>query len=276
MAPLICALGDLLLDVVVTGLGPLEKAADTYSTISVGAGGQAANVAAWAAVLGAEARLVAKRVADPAGNVVLAELAARGVEVLGPEVAAVGEARTGVVVSLSGFEGERSMLTDRGVSPALGADELRPEWFRGCDWLHLPLYSLVDAPIRAAALVAREWAGRTSLDLSSVTVVRDLGKEAVAGLLGLVRPEIVFATKEEASMVDLSMVPTVAEKLGQQGARVNGRRYKAPPASALDTTGAGDAFAAGFLIGGPELALATAARAVGRRGAMPPVPRRTS
>src|SRR5579875_1770424 len=151
MAPLICTLGDLLLDVVVTGQGPVEKAADTYSQVTVCAGGQAANVAAWAAALGARARLVAKRVDDPAGRVLAAEMAARGVEVVGPEVAPGTCARTGVVVSLSGFDGERSMLTDRGASPALSADELQAGWFECCDWLHLPLYSLVDAPIRRSS-----------------------------------------------------------------------------------------------------------------------------
>jgi|SRR5579875_1801479 sugar/nucleoside kinase (ribokinase family) len=271
MAPLICTLGDLLLDVVVTGQGPVEKAADTYSQVTVCAGGQAANVAAWAAALGARARLVAKRVDDPAGRVLAAEMAARGVEVVGPEVAPGTCARTGVVVSLSGFDGERSMLTDRGASPALSADELQAGWFECCDWLHLPLYSLVDAPIRGAALAARRHASRVSLDLSSVTVARALAKGEAEQLLGLVQPDIVFATKLEASMVDLSMVPTVVEKLGRDGALVNGRLFAAPPAEVVDTTGAGDAFAAGFLVGGPELALATAAKAVSLRGAMPPV-----
>jgi sugar/nucleoside kinase (ribokinase family) len=268
---LICCLGDLLLDVVVTGEGPIERAADSYSAITVGAGGQAANVAAWAVALGAEARLVTKRAADAVGRLLFAELAGRGVEVLGPEVS--GEARTGVVVSLSGFGGERSMLTDRGVSPTLSEDELRPEWFSDCEWLHLPLYSLVEAPIRGAALAARGHAARASLDLSSVTVVRQLGKEEVGRLLALVRPEVAFATKEEASMVDLSTVATVVTKLGQAGALVNGEMYSAPRGRALDTTGAGDAFAAGFLIGGPKLATSAAAKAVAQRGAMPPLRR---
>jgi sugar/nucleoside kinase (ribokinase family) len=274
MAVLICTLGDLLLDVVVTGRGPVEKAADTYSQVTVGAGGQAANVAAWAAALGARARLVTKRVDDPAGRLLAGEMALRAVEVLGPEVAGGGEARTGVVVSLSGFDGERSMLTDRGASPTLEAGELSPGWIEGCDWLHLPLYSLVDAPIRQAALAARDYAPRASLDLSSVTVLRELGKGEAGRLVEVLEPEIVFATQEEASMVDLSTVPTLVEKLGAKGALVNGQLFVAPAADVVDTTGAGDAFAAGYLAGGPQLALAAAARAVSLRGAMPPASNR--
>lgn len=265
----ICTLGDLLLDVVVTGSGPVQRAADTYSEISVGPGGQAANVAAWVAELGGRSRLVAKRVADPAGQMVLSALARRGVEVVGPEVGEGAGHRTGVVVSLSGFDGERSMLTDRGVSPHLRPDELREEWFAGCAWLHLPLYSLGADPVRSASLRAREWVRRASVDLSSVTVLRSMGKKDVAVALARVRPEVVFATEEEATLVDLSMVPTVVTKMGQGGVSVNGTAYPAERVEVVDTTGAGDAFAAGFLLGGPQLGLAAAARAVSQRGATP-------
>lgn len=265
----ICTLGDLLLDVVVTGSGPVQRAADTYSEISVGPGGQAANVAAWVAELGGRSRLVAKRVADPAGQIVLSALARRGVEVVGPEVDEGAGHRTGVVVSLSGFDSERSMLTDRGVSPHLRPDELREEWFAGCAWLHLPLYSLGADPVRSASLRAREWVRRASVDLSSVTVLRSMGKKSVAVALARVRPEVVFATEEEATLVDLSMVPTVVTKMGQGGVSVNGTAYPAERVEVVDTTGAGDAFAAGFLLGGPQLGLAAAARAVSQRGATP-------
>ena len=265
---MICTLGDLLLDVVVTGSGALQRATDTYSDITAGPGGQAANVAAWVAALGGRARLVAKRVADPVGNMVLDQIARRGVEVVGPVVGSE-VAHTGVVVSLSGFEGERSMLTDRGVSPSLGPDELLPQWFEGCSWLHLPLYSLAAGPVLGASLRARQWVERTSVDLSSLTVLRAAGKGEVAALLGEVRPDIVFATEEEAALTDLSMVPTVITKLGRRGVAVNGALHPAHRCDVVDTTGAGDAFAAGFLLGGTDLGLATAARAVSQRGAMP-------
>ncbi|MGH9104664.1 MAG: carbohydrate kinase family protein [Acidimicrobiales bacterium] len=269
----ICALGDLLLDVVVTGSGPLRRAADTWSSVRVGAGGQAANVAAWAASLGARARLVTKRAADPAGALVADELGRLGVEVLGP-VAAPGRGHTGVVVSLSGFDGERSMLTDRGPCPELAAAELDPSWFGGCDWLHIPLYSLVDAPIRRAALRARQCCPKASLDLSSVTVIEALGPEEVQRLVAQVAPAVLFANEAEASLVPLSGVPTMVTKLGDRGALVNGRRFPAREVEVVDSTGAGDAFAAGFLLGGPGLGLRASAVAVGRAGAMPARPTR--
>ena len=100
---MICALGDLLLDVVVRLDGPIAPDTDTYGRTRVGAGGQAANVAAWVAALGGRARCVGKRVRDPAGRVLVQELARLGVEVAGPET----ESRTGTVVSIATPDGKR-------------------------------------------------------------------------------------------------------------------------------------------------------------------------
>ncbi|MGH2893914.1 MAG: PfkB family carbohydrate kinase [Solirubrobacteraceae bacterium] len=60
----ICTLGDLILDVVVLPDAPLALDADTPATIRFAAGGQAANVAAWASALGARSRLICKRGTD--------------------------------------------------------------------------------------------------------------------------------------------------------------------------------------------------------------------
>ncbi len=88
---------------------------DTAARTVLAVGGQAANVAAWVCVLGGRSRLIAARATDLAAGLVSAELADRGVELVGPVVSG----HTGVVVSLSDRGGERSMLTDRGVGPAL-------------------------------------------------------------------------------------------------------------------------------------------------------------
>ena len=116
----LCTLGDLLLDVIVRLEQPLEPGPDAAALTRTGAGGQAANVAAWAASLGAEARFVGKRGEDPAASLAAGELA-----------------RNGVVVSIVGKDGERAMASDRGVAPTLSADELEPAWFDGCTNLHL-------------------------------------------------------------------------------------------------------------------------------------------
>ena len=142
---LLASIGDLILDVIVQLDGPLVPGDDRTAETRVGAGGQAANVAAWAASLGAEARFIGKRGADAAGELATRELRGHGVEVVGP---AAG--RNGVVVSIAAA-GDRSMASDRGVAPQLRLDELDPAWL-DCDTLHVSGYALFREPIAFAAL----------------------------------------------------------------------------------------------------------------------------
>src|SRR5579864_8843576 len=108
---LIATIGDLVLDVIVRLEEPLAPGGDVRAATRAGAGGQAANVAAWAAGLGATARCVAKRGDDATGELVARELAGRDVELVGP----VAPGATGIVVSVVGGDGERALASDRGV-----------------------------------------------------------------------------------------------------------------------------------------------------------------
>ncbi|HEY7143685.1 MAG TPA: carbohydrate kinase family protein [Streptosporangiaceae bacterium] len=262
---MICVLGDAHLDVVVAVRGQFAEETDTDAAIVAGAGGQAANVAAWVAALGGRARLIAARGTDPAAGLVAAELAGRGVELVGPVIAG----RTGVVVSLSAGGGVRSMLTDRGVGPMLSAADLDSRWLDGCDWLHLPAYSLVAEPVRAAALAAAALAPRLSVDLSSTAALRGYGVARFRELLAGLGPDLVFGNEAEAELVGGLPGSEVIVKLGPRGVLAAGKRHPALPVTPADSTGAGDAFAAGYLVGGIALGLEAAARAVARMGAMP-------
>ena len=271
----LCTLGDLLLDVIVRLEQPLEPGTDAAAQTRTGAGGQAANVAAWAAALGAEARFVGKRGDDPAASLAAGELARLGVTVFGPVVLG----RNGVVVSIVGEEGERAMASDRGVAPTLSADELEPAWFEGATHLHLSGYSLMSSPIDAAATRAaglvRAGGGTVSVDLASRRVILDFGPERLRRVLGELGPELVFANEEERAELgpEVAVDATWVLKRGAAGAAVerDGQKSQFPavPAEVIDTTGAGDAFAAGYLVGGVELALETAARCVSQLGATP-------
>jgi sugar/nucleoside kinase (ribokinase family) len=269
MPQMICALGDLLLDVIVRLDGPIAEDTDTYGRTRVGAGGQAANVAAWVATLGGSARFVGKRAGDGAGRLARAELEGRGVGLRGPEV----ESGTGTVVSIATPDGRRTMLSDRGVAPELRADELDPSWLEGCERLHLPAYSVLEPPIREAAHAAAELVPRVSLDLSSTAAIRAAGVDELHAAIARLRPDVVFANQDEAALVGEIDAETVVVKRGARGCvvRTGGREreYDAVPAEVVDSTGAGDAFAAGFLLGGPERALEAAARCVSKMGAMP-------
>ena len=272
---LFCVLGDAHLDVVVCPDGPVAEETDTPARTWVGAGGQAANVAAWIVALGGQARLIAARGTDLAAQLVASDLRQRGVDLRGPVV----EGPTGVVVSLSRGGVRRSMLTDRGVGPLLTAEALEEAWLEGCGLLHLPAYSLARAPVSGAALAAAARVPRLSVDLSSTAVLNEYGVARFRALLGRLRPQIVFGTEAEADLIgeldgtdlagtDLAGTDLVVKR-GARGVRAGGGEHPAHPVDAVDATGAGDAFAAGYLVGGVSMGLAAAARAVGTMGAMP-------
>jgi ribokinase len=269
---MICVLGDAHLDVVVRVSGPLAEETDTPAATSFGVGGQAANVAAWVTALGGHSRLIAVRGTDLGAELVRAELARRGVQLVGPTV----PGNTGVVVSLSNGGRERSMLTDRGVGTALAADVIRTDWLDGCEWLHLSGYALAHEPMRTAAVtIAREAIRRSmrlAVDLSSTGMIEAYGVASFRDLIRSIGPHVVFGTEAEAALLGDAGLPgdgTLIVKLGAQGVRVAGTHFPAPPTAPVDSTGAGDAFAAGYLVSGVELGLAAAAQAVAKMGAMP-------
>jgi sugar/nucleoside kinase (ribokinase family) len=254
-------LGDLILDVVVAAPGGLVAGDDRPATTRVGAGGQGANVAAWAASLGADARFVGKRGADAAGELAARALAAHGVELAGP-----AEGRGGVVVSIADGD-ERSMASDRGSATRLEPRELEPAWF-DCDALHVSGYTLLAEPAASAAAraveLARAEGALVSIDLSSWTAIDGAYRERVRAC----RPDTVFATeREQEAFGELDAVWVV--KRGARGVRVGSIERPARPVAVVDPTGAGDAFAAGFLVGGVDLGLDAAARCCARMGAMP-------
>jgi sugar/nucleoside kinase (ribokinase family) len=267
---LVCAIGDLMLDVVVRPRAELTAGGDVPAETSVVPGGQAANVAAWAATLGAEARFLGKRGSDLAAALATAELEARGVEVAGPLAAGRG----GVVVSLLGPGGERTMASDRGVSSELEAEEIEDAWLV-CDHLHVSGYSLASAAQRRAVVSAvaraRAHRARVSVDLSAATLVDAVGRAAFRAVLEQVAPDAIFCNEDEEQAVGGPVGDsTWIVKLGGRGARIDEEIHPAAAVErVVDATGAGDAFAAGWIVGGIGLALETAARCVQQVGAMP-------
>ena len=263
---LVCTLGDVLLDVIVRLDTRLAPGDDAVAATTLAPGGQAANVAAWAAALGARARIVAVQASDDAGAILRRELGGRGVELLGPP----GE-RTGVVVSLVQPGGERTMASDRGSAPELRAEDVDADWLV-CDVLHVSGYSLVGGEITQAAVRAATLAhghgARVSVDLSSWTQV-ERQRAAMRDVLTLVRPDAVFGNEREWEAIGDVETRTRVVKRGARGIAVNGEEHAAMPVEVVDTTGAGDALAAGFLVGGARPALETAARCVAQVGAMP-------
>jgi sugar/nucleoside kinase (ribokinase family) len=267
---LVCALGDLTLDVVVRLGGPIAVGGDTDAEIVLAPGGQAANVAAWAVSLGASARFIGRTGDDEAGSLARTSLETRGVEVVGP----VG-GRNGLVCSLVSADGARSMASDRGTAVELGPNDIEGSWLEGCDHLFVSGYALVREPVRSAATRAAELArrsrARVSVDLASWSAIRDSGVDAFREAVRRLDPDVVFANEDEERVVGRPVPGAFwILKRGGRGCSFDGdERAPLPVERALDSTGAGDALAAGWIVGGPDLALEAAARCVQKLGAMP-------
>lgn len=252
---MLCAVGDLIEDVVVQLHDEIQSDSDTPATIARRRGGSAANVAYFAAKLYGRARFVGCVGADPLGDSLIGQLTARSVDVRGER-----RGRTGSIVVLATTDGVRTMLTDRGDATNLSTFD--STWLDDVDTLHLPLYSFSHEPLasttREMVRDARQRNIRVSVDLSSVTVISDLGIGVVTDLLGSLRPDVLLCTRMEADAIGLN--PTqlfesriVVVKNGAHPVIVFGENHPEQSYAlqtvdtVVDGTGAGDAFAAGFL-----------------------------
>lgn len=288
----ILVVGDVVDDIVVRPLAAVTEASDTDAEIRRTDGGSAANVAAWLGHLGADVRFVGRAGTDGA-EPHRAALAAYGVDA---RVSADPDLPTATLVATLDPSGERTMYVDRAANARLGPADLGPDVLDGVGWLHLTGYSLFDDVVRPAVL---DLAGRAraqgcgvSVDPSSVAFLEGCRAETFlgwAGVADLLLPNLDegrFLTGADAPRDVLASLASrfraVVLTLGADGASYadgeETRAVAAEPADVVDTTGAGDAFCAGFLSvwtqsRDADQALATgaaaAARAVTRLGARP-------
>ena len=259
-------LGDLMLDMVVVPARPLESGTDVPGRVALVQGGSAANTARWLGRLGARTSLIAAVGRDAAGRALVDAIRTDGVTARVSRVAGARTGRIGVIVEPGG---ERSFVADRAAADLLEAGDLRSAWFERADALHLPAYSLLGEPLGAAGRraieLAREANASISVDLASIGPLLAGGRRAARGLVEAATPDLLFATASEAEAlvggraIDglLDIAAIVVVKRGAKGATVLGRvrdeRIRLEVATehltATDTTGAGDAFDAGFLVG---------------------------
>ncbi len=262
----IVVLGDLLLDVVLAPTRALERGTDVPGQISLVQGGSAANAARWLGRLGARTTLIAAVGRDAVGRALVDAVRSDGVQMRAVRVAGARTGRIGVVVSP---DGERTFVADRGAALQLRPEDLRAQWFTRAEGLHLPMYSFLGEPVggaaRRAVSMARGAGAFVSIDLASIGPLLELGRPAAAALIEEVAPDLIFTTAAEAqallggSAIErlLDLAPTAVVKRGPKGATVLARegdsRLRFEVATehrvATDTTGAGDAFDAGFLVG---------------------------
>jgi sugar/nucleoside kinase (ribokinase family) len=266
--PRLVALGDLLLDVVVTPIRPIELGTDVPGTLTFKRGGSAATTATAFARAGGSASLITSIGGDRWGRQLATSLRGDGVRVH----AVVRPGRTGRLAAVIDDRGERSFVTERGAADGLRPRDIKAAWLRGADVLHVPAYSLFSEPIGsasvAAARAAQDAGAATSSDLSSQGPLLAYGVRRSRARIAELAPDVLFANRDEAAVVLgrrgrrawpglLGMAPVVVVKDGAAGCRVLWRASDADAVlqvdvaakrvGPVDTTGAGDAFAAGFL-----------------------------
>ena len=273
---MVCVAGDVMLDVLVWTQGPLSADDDTPSAITVRAGGQGANVAAWVCALGGRAALLGPRTRDPAGQVIDAQLLARGIAL----VAGYQDAQCGAVVSLV-TPGQRTLASDPGNAEWINDRLADASWLAGANWLYLSGYLLLRAPdpavVIAAAKAARQVGVRVAVDLASAAMIETYGARAFRTLVERLHPTVVLGNEGEWQVVggssDRLSVDAVVKR-GSFGSTfvVGGVQtsLEVVPGCVVDVTGAGDALAAGYFVGGPPMAMVAAARCIAQTGAQPP------
>jgi len=255
----LCVIGDLVEDVVVWLPTALSYGTDTPSRIVRTRGGSASNVAVFAAAINTasttkfHSRLIAQIGNDALGDQLVASLEASNVE---PCVVRSG--RTGSIVVIVSPDGERTMLTDRAAATEL--KQAPRNWHDGVSVLHVPAYSLFSESLSTAAreciAIAHEKQITVSIDASSASLIRSFGITRFRDLVAELNPKVFFCNTDEAKILNLTAEPLkldiVVIKAGAAPTILICKAEQssvavAPVGEVTDSTGAGDAFAAGFL-----------------------------
>lgn len=215
-------------------------------------GGSAANCAGIVAHYGGEAAFIGCVGDDQIGEIYADKLRVRGVET---KLWKSEKEGSGTVAAMVSKDGERTFATYLGASADVSADNLSREMFEGFDFLFVEGYLVYNKPyLERAMALAKEVGAQVAFDMASFNVVEQ--SRAYMGEIIERYVDIVFANEQEAEAFgDLSVCDgIVVLKLGSKGALVEfgGERFSVSADRSVvvrDKTGAGDAFAGGFLYG---------------------------
>lgn len=262
MSVRLLSIGDIAWDVVVRPAGELVWGSDVYGSTELYAGGSSANVAVWARRLGAGVTLLGKVGDDGWGRLMLDHLAAEGVA---GRVIVVPASETTRIATVIRPDGEHAFVTDHRHPLQLTAADLPLTLLDEADIVFFNGYAVFMAHGAgfATALLeeARKRGVAIAFDPSSFALVRHYGAARLRRELGAV--DVLLGNEEELrALADggeieslLAQASLVVVKQGSRGATA---LQAGPPVVRLsadpiavdvqDTTGAGDAFDAAFLV----------------------------
>ena len=260
----VLCIGDVMLDVIARiNVSPqkINFGSDTASRISTSSGGAAGNVAAWLTRTDARSTIVSHVGDDPAGAAIVAEFDALGVS--HGDLVIPGET-SGVVVVLVDSSGERTMFPDKGANSRLTVTDL-PD-LAEFQAVYISGYALLNPLARDGVLAMIEKIKADGLpiyfDPASVGAMKDVADKELHNWFSMM--DVLFLNEEESIyltgsvdieralnyLLDFSQVVVI--KRGSAGAIAKARGFDsislpAVAATVVDTTGAGDSFAAGFI-----------------------------
>jgi sugar/nucleoside kinase (ribokinase family) len=254
------AFGELIQDVIVAPVSPLTYGGGHVDgDIAFFRGGCGPNVVAGCAELGVPSRLIAHHGDDAVGVRMANQLQAAGVDVV-----AIRRGRTASSLSVATPAGDTALVFSPGDSRSVTAVDIDPRMLDGVDFVHLNSHHLYSRETRGAFLkladFAHEVGAKLSIDVSAANRLARYGVERYRNALKDLRPDFLLSNRSEAETlrtlddypagVGLAIVhsgtePTVCFSEGEV---VHVEPVRAVDC-VVDTTGAGDAFAAGFLTG---------------------------
>ena len=254
-------IGDIMMDVSAVIDSEIAFGGDTSASISSQGGGAAANVATWLAFNKQSVYFVARVGDDQPGEFLLAELDKYGVAHPNKKYP---DQKTGTVVVIIHDSGERTMFPDSGANSGLSKSDLPP--LVGIDAVFISGYALINPKSRNSAFEIMQSIHSAGipivLDPGTVGALRSVPSSQINEWLAL--SDILILNQEEAhfianddelegALIKLAkLTPLVVVKQGSKGStaiydRVMISEVPALTIDAIDTTGAGDAFAAGFM-----------------------------
>lgn len=262
MSGRIVVVGDVMTDIIVVPEGPIVVGSDRRSSIRSRPGGSGANQAVWLASAGADVSFAARvGSADRAGYET--HFRERGVASV---LAGDKDMQSGMLVTIIDADGERSFLTDRGANLNLGIDDLPDSLLEGAAMVLVSGYSFfAPGPRKAVRNLLERARARglaVAIDPASVGFLHEVGPTQFLDWVG--PADWIFANESEAeTLTGAADFEGHVQALGQQFGHVVIKRGRfgavvgdrtgvvlsraAPLVRMVDSTGAGDAFAAGFL-----------------------------
>jgi sugar/nucleoside kinase (ribokinase family) len=264
MTTRVLCIGDVMLDVITKiSVMPaqIHYGSDTPSKISTHGGGAAGNVASWLTRTSAQSTIVGHVGDDAAGAALMSEFDTLGVR---HNNLMLDQGSSGVVVVLVDPTGERTMFPDNGANSGLHIGDLPP--LEDFDVVYLSGYSPLDPLSRPGVLEMIEEIKSAGLPLyfdpASVGAMMEVPLTLVKSWIAMMdvillnEEEAIYLTgetnAEKALEILLEECETVVIKRGSLGAIGKSRgsilvTTQALPTEVIDTTGAGDSFAAGFI-----------------------------